>query len=186
MKHQSHKKRVRPLEKRLRRMAAAFAGAALLSTAAMTGAPAIAHAAVPESPAPSPPAQQQQQEQQQAAPDKAEKTVDVVATAYAAGPHDNDQYGSKTYLGTTVRPGIIAVDPKVIPLGSKVYIEYPDGHGAYAVAEDTGGAIKGNRVDIAMGSVGDAYDFGIKNCKIHVISSPSTPLKAGQHENNPG
>ncbi len=103
------------------------------------------------------------------APENAQEVLNVKATAYAPGPHDNDQWGDKTYMGTTVRPGIIAVDPKVIPLGSRVYIEYPDGTGQYAVAEDTGGAIKGNRIDIAMNSVGQAYDFGIKNVKVHVV-----------------
>ena len=72
-------------------------------------------------------------------------------------------------MGTTVRPGIIAVDPNIIPLGSRVYLEYPDGTGHYAVAEDTGGAIKGNRIDIAMSSVAKAYDFGIKNVKVYVV-----------------
>ncbi len=100
---------------------------------------------------------------------KSQTVLDVKATAYAPGPHDNDQWGDKTYLGTTVRPGVIAVDPKIIPLGSKVYLEYPDGTGHYAVAEDTGGAIKGNRIDIAMSSVDKAYDFGIKNVKVHVV-----------------
>lgn len=104
-----------------------------------------------------------------APPENSQEVLNVKATAYAPGPHDNEQWGDKTYMGTTVRPGVIAVDPKVIPLGSRVYIEYPDGTGQYAVAEDTGGAIKGNRIDIAMNSVGQAYDFGIKNVKVHVV-----------------
>ncbi|WP_371372978.1 3D domain-containing protein [Sporomusa aerivorans] len=105
-----------------------------------------------------------------AAPDKgnSEEVINVKATAYAPGEHDNGQWGDKTHLGTTVRPGVIAVDPKVIPLGTQVYLEYPDGTGHYAVAEDTGGAIKGNRIDIAMNSVDKAYDFGIKNVKVYV------------------
>lgn len=103
------------------------------------------------------------------APDNFQDVLQVRATAYAPGPHDNGQWGDKTYIGTTVRPGIIAVDPNVIPLGSRVYLEYPDGTGHYAVAEDTGGAIKGNRIDIAMSSVAKAYDFGIKNVKVYVV-----------------
>ena len=94
----------------------------------------------------------------------------VKATAYAPGAHDNGQWGSLTHMGTTVRPGVMAVDPAVIPLGSRVYIEYPDGTGSYAVAEDTGGAIKGNRIDIAMSSVDAAYDFGIQNVKVYVLA----------------
>jgi len=106
------------------------------------------------------------------APTNYKHVLDIKATAYAPGPHDNDQYGSKTYIGSQVRPGIIAVDPKVIPLGSRVYIEYPDGHGEYAVAEDTGGAIKGNRVDIAKWTVNEAKDFGIQNVKVYVVKTP--------------
>lgn len=103
------------------------------------------------------------------APANATKVLDVKATAYAPGAHDNGQWGDKTFLGTTVRPGIVAVDPRVIPLGTRVYIEYPDGTSQYAVAEDTGGAIKGNRIDVAVPSVDKAYDFGIKNVKVHVL-----------------
>jgi len=103
------------------------------------------------------------------APENFQKVIDVKATAYAPGAHDNDQWGDKTFLGTTVRPGVVAVDPDVIPLGSRVYIKYPDGTGHYAVAEDTGGAIKGNRIDVALDSVDEAYDFGIKNAKIYML-----------------
>jgi len=98
--------------------------------------------------------------------------LDIKATAYAPGPHDNGQWGNKTHIGSQVRPGIIAVDPNVIPLGSQVYIQYPDGHGEYAIAEDTGGAIKGNRVDIAKWTVNEAEDFGIQNVKVFVVSTP--------------
>lgn len=103
------------------------------------------------------------------APENFQKVIDVKATAYAPGAHDNDQWGDKTFLGTTVRPGVVAVDPDVIPLGSRVYIKYPDGTGHYAVAEDTGGAIKGNRIDVALDSVDEANDFGIKNAKIYML-----------------
>lgn len=103
------------------------------------------------------------------APDNYKAAFDIVATAYAPGPHDNGKWGNLTHLGTQVRPGIIAVDPKLIPLGSRVYIEFADGSGAYATAEDTGGAIKGRRIDIAMASVDEAYDFGMQKVKVYVI-----------------
>jgi 3D (Asp-Asp-Asp) domain-containing protein len=99
-----------------------------------------------------------------------QQEMEVVATAYAPGPHDNGEWGNLTHIGTTVRPGIIAVDPKVIPLGSQVQIEFPDGRKVYATAEDTGGAIKGNRIDIAMATVDEAYDFGIQKVKVRVLS----------------
>ncbi len=61
---------------------------------------------------------------------------------------------------------VIAVDPSVIPLGSKVYVE---GYG-YAVAGDTGGAIKGNRIDLFMASHSDAVQFGRKSVRVKVLN----------------
>ncbi len=61
---------------------------------------------------------------------------------------------------------VIAVDLSVIPLGSKVYVE---GYGE-AVAADTGGAIKGNRIDVFVPSEGDAQQFGRKSVKIAVMN----------------
>lgn len=98
------------------------------------------------------------------------QSLDIKATAYAPGPHDNGKWGNLTHMGTKVRPGVIAVDPKVIPLGTKLYIEFANGQGMYGVAEDTGGAIKGNRIDIAMETVADAEDFGIKDVKVYIIN----------------
>jgi 3D (Asp-Asp-Asp) domain-containing protein len=103
------------------------------------------------------------------APQSYKQALKIVATAYAPGPHDNGKWGSLTHLGTQVRPGVIAVDPRVIPLGSRVYIEFPDGHGVYARAEDTGGAIKGNRIDIAMWTVNEAYDFGMQDVRVYIL-----------------
>lgn len=103
------------------------------------------------------------------APIRYEKVHNIVATAYAPGPADNGRWGNLTHIGTNVRPGIIAVDPQVIPLGKRVYIEFADGQGTYAVAEDTGGAIKGNRVDIAFQTRAEAKNFGIQNVKIYVL-----------------
>jgi len=143
---------IKRLRKRYKNFAAALASAAVLSGIMLPGIPAAqAHASPP-------PAYQQ--------------VMDVTATAYAPGAHDNGPWGNKTYLGTQIRPGVIAVDPKVIPLGSRVYIEYPDGTGQYAVAEDTGGAIKGKKIDIAKWSVGEAKKFGIQHVKIYILSTP--------------
>lgn len=105
-------------------------------------------------------------------PENYQKVLNIKATAYAPGPHDNDQWGNKTFTGEQIRPGVIAVDPSVIPLGSRVYIQYPDGHGEYAVASDTGGAIKGNRIDVAKWTVGEAQDFGVQSVKVFVVDSP--------------
>lgn len=101
--------------------------------------------------------------------EQAHKVMNIKATAYTSGKEDNGIWDDKTHIGTKVRPGIIAVDPKVIPLGSKVYIEFPTGKGMYAVAEDTGGAIKGNRIDIALENRDKVTEFGIQDVKVHLM-----------------
>jgi 3D (Asp-Asp-Asp) domain-containing protein len=118
-------------------------------------------------------------EQNKAPEANAERVLEMTATAYAPGPQDNDQWGTKTHIGTEVRPGIIAVDPRVIPLGSRVMIKYPDGHKEYAVAEDTGGAIKGRRIDVAKWTVGEAKQFGIKAVKVYVLETPAPKEERG-------
>ncbi len=72
--------------------------------------------------------------------------------------------GGTTATGAAVRRGIIAVDPRVIPLGKKVYVE---GYGA-ASALDTGGAIRGNRVDLYMSSTQEALSWGVRNVTVYV------------------
>ncbi|MFJ8247359.1 3D domain-containing protein [Peribacillus asahii] len=59
---------------------------------------------------------------------------------------------------------LIAVDPSVIPLGSRVYVE---GYG-YAIAGDTGGAIKGNRIDIFISSLSQARQWGVRTVNVYV------------------
>ncbi|WP_285719427.1 3D domain-containing protein [Pelosinus sp. IPA-1] len=53
-----------------------------------------------------------------------------------------------------------------------LYVEYPDGHGEYKIAEGTGGAIKGNRIDTAIMNRDKAIDFGIKSVKVYVVETP--------------
>lgn len=79
--------------------------------------------------------------------------------------------GSKTAMGTRARVGAVAVDPRVIPLGSKLYIESTDGFPTYgfAVAEDTGGAIKGNRIDLFYNTNREAYRFGRRDVMVYVL-----------------
>lgn len=62
----------------------------------------------------------------------------------------------------------IAVDPRVIPLGTKVYIE---GYG-YAVAEDTGGAIKKNIIDLFLNSSQECYNWGRRNVNLYIVAYP--------------
>ncbi|WP_305146634.1 3D domain-containing protein [Anaerovorax odorimutans] len=72
--------------------------------------------------------------------------------------------GGRTAMGTKARVGAIAVDPKVIPLGTKVYV---DGYG-HARAEDTGGNIKGKTVDLYMNSSSKCYKWGVKYKTVYV------------------
>ncbi|WP_368490339.1 3D domain-containing protein [Clostridium sp. BJN0013] len=60
----------------------------------------------------------------------------------------------------------IAVDPRVIPLGSRVYVE---GYG-YAIAEDIGGAIKGNRIDVFVTSDAEAQSWGIRSVNVYILN----------------
>lgn len=70
-----------------------------------------------------------------------------------------------TASGKRVKEGMIAVDTRYIPFGTKVYIE---GLGVF-VAEDTGGAIKGNRIDIYMSDLNKAIEFGRQNRKVIIL-----------------
>ena len=78
----------------------------------------------------------------------------------------NGRSDGKTKIGTRMAEGrTIAVDSRIIPLGSRVYI---DGYGVF-IAEDTGGAIKGNRIDVCVSSHSRAYDIGIDYADVYLI-----------------
>lgn len=81
-----------------------------------------------------------------------------------------DGYGI-TKSGTQARVGSVAVDPTIIPLGTKLYIEYADGSGAYgyATAEDTGSAIKGYRVDLFFNTYQECIDFGRRRVVVYLL-----------------
>lgn len=91
--------------------------------------------------------------------------VYVSATAYSAHDPGNGAY---TASGTPVRRGVIAVDPSFIPIGTRVYIP---GYGE-AVAEDTGGAIVGNVIDIAFDTHEEAIEFGRREMEIYILEYP--------------
>ena len=101
------------------------------------------------------------------------RAIKMSATAYDAtfescGKHPDDpQYGI-TYSGLKVRPGIVAVDPRVIPLGTWLYVE---GYGE-ALAADIGGAIKGNKIDLYYESPSDVKKFGRRPVKVYVLDKP--------------
>lgn len=105
------------------------------------------------------------------------KVLDMRATAYTASYRDtgkspgHPQFGI-TYTGKRVKKGIIAVDPRVIPLHTRVYIEgigsTPD-YG-FAVAEDIGGAIKGNKIDLYYDSQSVVDRWGVKKVKVYILA----------------
>lgn len=99
------------------------------------------------------------------APQSYSKVFNMTATAYAPGVLDNGKWDNLTYMGGSVRKGVVAVDPEVIPMGSTVWIE---GYGQ-AIAEDQGSAIKGNRIDLAFDDRQEALDYGIQDVKVYLL-----------------
>ena len=94
-----------------------------------------------------------------------EMTVESTAyTAYCAGCSGTTATGFN--LRSNPNAKVIAVDPRVIPLGTKVWVE---GYG-YAVAADTGGAIKGNKIDVFFPEKSQAYKWGRKKVKIRIVN----------------
>jgi 3D (Asp-Asp-Asp) domain-containing protein len=86
----------------------------------------------------------------------------VTATGYSRMQANLSDY---TYTGVLAERGVIAVDPSVIPLGTKVYIE---GYG-FASCEDTGGAIKGTKIDLCFDTVEECYQWGVQDVKIYIL-----------------
>lgn len=96
------------------------------------------------------------------APKNYSKVMTLKATAYT--PNDGGGHGI-TYSGMPARFGVVAVDPNVIPLYTKLYIE---GYGE-AIAGDTGGSIKGNRIDLCYESYDTVKKFGVRNVKVYIL-----------------
>lgn len=96
------------------------------------------------------------------------KTMKVKATAYT---HTDAGCDMITATGTTVRWGTVAVDPKLIPYGTKMFIVSNDGKYVYGLsaAEDCGGSIKGNRIDLYMPTTSQCFSFGVRNCTVYFI-----------------
>jgi 3D (Asp-Asp-Asp) domain-containing protein len=99
------------------------------------------------------------------------KKITMQATAYSTSPSENGGY-TVSAMGNPLGHGIVAIDPSVVPLGSKVYVESTDGSWTYGIAsaEDTGGAIKGNRIDLCYeGSVASVNTFGRRSCNVYIL-----------------
>ncbi len=96
------------------------------------------------------------------------KVLNVTASAYTT----QNKKWKRTASGTTARVGAIAVDPKVIPMGTKMLITSPDGKSwvyGVAVAEDTGGTIKGNKIDLFFNTRAECLQFGVKKAKVYIL-----------------
>jgi uncharacterized protein YabE (DUF348 family) len=103
------------------------------------------------------------------------KKLRVRATAYTADYNSTGKGPDDPYLGITSTGArakrspdsysTIAVDPRVIPLGTKLWV---DGYG-YAIAEDIGGAIKGNKIDLYFHSSSEMWDWGARNVDIYIL-----------------
>ena len=97
------------------------------------------------------------------------EVMTLEATAYYPGPNNfSGGVGPTTAIGILARRGVVAVDPSVIKLGSRVHV---DGYGE-AVAGDTGGAIRGNRIDLCFDTYEQAMQFGRRTVKVHILSQP--------------
>ena len=99
-----------------------------------------------------------------------DKVDEFKATAYTktdAGCNDI------TATGTLVHEGVIAVDPKVIPYGTEVFIVANDGTYVYGLgrAEDCGGSIKNKRIDLYYDTTAQCFQFGVRDCTLYFLTN---------------
>ena len=99
-------------------------------------------------------------------PIRYKKVLEMEATAYSP-ENAKDSWGDpySTAIGLKAGYGVVAVDPKVIPMRTRLYIE---GYG-YAIAGDTGGAIKGMRIDLGFDTEAEAVKFGRQTVKVFIL-----------------
>ncbi len=107
---------------------------------------------------------------------KYKRLLKCTATAYdlsyqSCGKYPGDKGYGITATGTRACYGTVAVDPSVIPLGSKLYIETCDGSFiyGYSTALDTGGAIKGNKVDLFFDTMSECMNFGRRSVNVYIL-----------------
>ncbi len=93
------------------------------------------------------------------------RTFTMVATGYTEAAEENYPYaGQPSYIGIPLGRGVVAVDPNVIPMGTKLFVE---GYGE-AIAADQGGAIQGNRIDLYFDSKFEANNWGMRTVKVYI------------------
>lgn len=118
------------------------------------------------------------------------QAIKMKATAYTSsyrdtGKHpDHPQFGI-TYTGIKAREGVIAVDPKVIPLGTKVYVEVPGSAPDYgfAIAADIGSAIKGKKVDLYFDTDEEVRKWGVRDVVVYILNEQND--NRWKENNNP-
>lgn len=112
-------------------------------------------------------------------------TLSMVATAYGPTAQDNYPYGATDYFGQPLTAGDIAVDPSVIPLKTCLYVtgyssQYLPSGGEIGEADDEGGAIQGDRVDLYYsGTESQINQFGIQDVKVTILGKPTDPSASG-------
>ena len=94
------------------------------------------------------------------------RVMTMRASAYDPSPRTIPGTTGRTAMGLRAGYGHVAVDPRVIRLGTMVFVE---GYG-FAIASDTGGAIKGNRIDLCFNTRSEALRFGRRTVRVHVLS----------------
>lgn len=104
------------------------------------------------------------------------EVIQVEATAYCAcykccGKHPSNKYYGITKTGTRAKVGTIAVDPRLIPLGTKMYVEGLYGAKNYGVgkAEDIGGAIKGKIIDLYFDTHSETIQWGRQQVNVYIL-----------------
>lgn len=101
---------------------------------------------------------------------KANKIEDVKVTHYCCCVECCGKSDGITYSGVKATPGVtVAVDTSIIPLGSDVLVDYGDGEIHYYRADDTGSAIKGNKLDLCVGSHQEAINLGVRTATVYWV-----------------
>lgn len=95
-------------------------------------------------------------------------TDQYLATAYTKTDDGCDDY---TATGSQVHVGVVAVDPSVVPYGTRMFIVTNDGQYIYgiATAEDCGSGVNGKRLDLYMDTTAECFQFGVRNCTVYFL-----------------
>lgn len=94
--------------------------------------------------------------------------MEMESTAYTPDAGRGSRATFRTATGRRAEFGVVAVDPDVIPLGTILYVE---GYGL-AIAADTGGAIRGRKIDVCVPTREEALNWGRRNVRVHIFQTP--------------